>query len=103
MSKTTGASSAARSWTGNSAAERSDFVPKPVQTFLYDKTVYYINNRKHGLEVYLPGATNRFVTVTGDVYRSGSVTRNDEALQNALDTFMRRANRVEGSRIEACS
>ena len=71
--------------------------------FAYDKTVYYINNRKHGLEVYLPGATNRFVTVTGDVYRSGSVTRNDEALQNALDTFMRRANRVEGNRIEACS
>ena len=71
--------------------------------FAYDKTVYYINNRKHGLEVYLPGVTNRFVTVTGDVYRSGSVTRNDEALQNALDTFMRRANRVEGSRIEACS
>lgn len=23
--------------------------------FAYDKTVYYINNRKHGLEVYLPG------------------------------------------------
>ena len=51
--------------------------------FAYDKTVYYINNRKHGLEVYLPGATNRFVTVTGDVYRAGSVTRNDEALQTA--------------------
>ena len=31
--------------------------------FAYDKTVYYINNRKHGLEVYLPGVTNRFVTV----------------------------------------
>lgn len=71
--------------------------------FAYDKTVYYINNRKHGLEVYLPGATNRFVTVTGDVYRAGAVTRNDEALQNALDTFMRRANRMEGNRIEACS
>ena len=35
--------------------------------FAYDKTVYYINNRKHGLEVYLPGTTNRFVTVTGDM------------------------------------
>lgn len=34
-----------------------------------DKTVYYINNRSKGLEVYMPGATNRFVTVTGDVYR----------------------------------
>ena len=58
--------------------------------FAYDKTVYYVNNRKHGLEVYLPGTTNRFVTVTGDVFREGSVARNDEALQSALDTFMRR-------------
>ena len=58
--------------------------------FAYDKTVYYVNNRKYGLEVYLPGTTNRFVTVTGDVFQAGSVTRNDEALQSALDTFMRR-------------
>ena len=71
--------------------------------FVYDKTVYYINNRKHGLEVYLPGTTNRFVTVTGDVYRSGSVTRNDEALQSTLDTFMKRSNRVQGSVVEPAS
>ena len=58
--------------------------------FAYDKTVYYVNNRKLGLEVYLPNTTNRFVTVTGDVYRNGSVTRNDEALQSILDTFMKR-------------
>ena len=71
--------------------------------FAYDKTVYYINNRKHGLEVYLPGMTNRFVTVTGDVYKPGTVTRNDEALQNCLDTFMRRSNRMVGKAIEPCS
>ena len=71
--------------------------------FAYDKTQYYINNRKHGLEVYLPGVTNRFVTVTGDVYRQGSVSRNDEALQSILDTFMKRTNRIEGSAVEACS
>ena len=41
--------------------------------FTYDKSAYYINNRKYGLEVYLPGVTNRFVTVTGDVYRTGEV------------------------------
>lgn len=41
------------------------------EDFIYDKTVYYINNRSKGLEVYMPGATNRFVTVTGDVYRTG--------------------------------
>jgi len=71
--------------------------------FAYDKTIYYINNRKHGLEVYLPGVTNRFVTVTGDVYRQGSVTRNDEALQATLDTFMKRANPVSGPAVEPSS
>ena len=71
--------------------------------FAYDKTQYYINNRKHGLEVYLPGVTNRFVTVTGDVYRQGTVSRNDEALQSTLDTFMKRSNKIEGPAIEACS
>ena len=71
--------------------------------FAYDKTLYYINNRKHGLEVYLPGTTNRFVTVTGDVYRTGSVSRNDEALQNMLETFMKRAKPVSGTSIEPCS
>ena len=29
--------------------------------FTYDKTRYYINNRRFGLEVYFPGVTNRFV------------------------------------------
>ena len=71
--------------------------------FAYDKTVYYINNRKHGLEVYLPGTTNRFVTVTGDVYRSGSVARNDTALQSVLDTFMKRKSKSTTSNIEPCS
>lgn len=60
----------------------------------YDKTAYYINNRKYGLEVYLPGTTNRFVTVTGDVYRDGAVIRNDEALKSVLDTFMKRAKPI---------
>ena len=58
--------------------------------FAYDKTVYYINNRKLGLEVYLPGATNRFVTVTGNTYRPGTIERNDQALRTILDAFMKR-------------
>lgn len=62
--------------------------------FAYDKTVYYINNRKHGLEVYLPGVTNRFVTVTGDMFRPGTVERDDDALKTALDTFMKRGTRA---------
>lgn len=71
--------------------------------FAYDKTVYYINNRQHGLEVYLPGTTNRFVTVTGDTYRAGSVSRNDEALQSVLDTFMKRKSQVSNRTVEPCS
>ena len=71
--------------------------------FAYDKTIYYINNRQHGLEVYLPGVTNRFVTVTGDEFRAGTVTRNDEALQNLLDTFMKRKAQVSNRTVEPCS
>ena len=71
--------------------------------FAYDKTVYYINNRKHGLEVYLPGVTNRFVTVTGDMFKEGSVERNDEALRSLLETFMKRSTRVSSKTVEPCS
>lgn len=71
--------------------------------FAYDKTVYYINNRKHGLEMYLPGTTQRFVTVTGDVFKPGAVMRNDEALQTVLDTFMKRAKPIASSSIEPVS
>ena len=71
--------------------------------FAYDKTVYYINNRKHGLEVYLPGVSNRFVTVTGDVYRTGAVPHDDEALMNVLNTFMKRKSRTTGFKGTAVS
>ncbi|MBR0079597.1 MAG: hypothetical protein IJP69_04405 [Synergistaceae bacterium] len=84
--------------------------------FTYDKSAYYINNRKFGLEIYLPGVTNRFVTVTGDVYRTGEAgavgaevraesgqhaapitLKNSETIQNlqaVLDKFMRRRSRL---------
>ena len=37
--------------------------------FMYDSAKYYINNSKLGVEVYVYGATNKFVTVTGNVYQ----------------------------------
>lgn len=64
--------------------------------YVYDKRMYYINNRKAGLEVYIPGATNRFVTVTGDVYRAGdesnggAVPLDLDALNTLLETHMKR-------------
>lgn len=58
--------------------------------FAYDKSKYYINNRKYGLEVYVAGATNRFVTLTGNIYRKGDVIDQTKALQIVLDKFMMR-------------
>ena len=70
--------------------------------FTYDKTRYYINNRRFGLEVYFPGVTNRFVTLTGDVYRPGEVELNPESIQSlqlVLDTFMKRRSQLENKTI----
>ena len=63
--------------------------------FLYDKTKYYINNRKLGIEVYVSGATNRFVTVTGNVFADGDVLEKSDALQMMLDKYKLRPNPVK--------
>lgn len=39
--------------------------------FQYDRCKYYINNQKLGLEVYIAGCTNKYVTVTGDALAPG--------------------------------
>lgn len=65
------------------------------EDYVYDKTVYYINNRSKGLEVYMPGATNRFVTVTGDVYRTGEIPNDETAMSTLLDTLMKRNKQVQ--------
>ena len=61
------------------------------QDFQYDMATYYTKNSQHGLEIYLPGYTSRFVTVTGNVFRAGDVSSDMGALQVILDTFMLRA------------
>ena len=65
------------------------------EDYVYDKTVYYINNRSKGLEVYMPGVTNRFVTVTGDVYRTGEIPNDETAMVTLLDTLMKRNKQVQ--------
>ena len=60
--------------------------------YTYDKNIYYI---KHGdLELYLPGMTNRFVTLTGNVFREGNVCDESNALQVVLETLMKRKTAV---------
>lgn len=56
--------------------------------FAYNTQTYYI---KHGdIEVYIPGNTNRFLTVTGNAITDANVVETAEALSWLLDAYMRR-------------
>ena len=56
--------------------------------FTFDSGAYYTNNRKTGAEVYFAG---RFITLTGNIYREGSMAVTRDQLMEFLDAFMRRA------------
>ena len=57
--------------------------------FSYDKARYYINNQKAGLEVYIAGATQKFVTVTGDTLTPGmDLEERGEQLRAVLERYM---------------
>lgn len=57
-------------------------------SYNHDKNNYYI--KKGDIEVYVAGATNRFVTITGDVYLDNRITKNMEELKWLLDKYMKR-------------
>lgn len=56
--------------------------------YTYDSTTFYI--KKGNVEVYVAGATNRFVTLTGNVYQKAKVTEQVDAMQWLLNTHMKR-------------
>ncbi|MFZ2537686.1 MAG: nucleoside triphosphatase, partial [Oscillospiraceae bacterium] len=58
--------------------------------FKYNVPKYYINNAKIGVEVYVYGATKKFVTITGNVYMQGDVLEASDKLQLLLDMYMLR-------------
>lgn len=60
--------------------------------FSYDKELYYIMNSKDGIEVYVAGATNKYVTVTGNCMREYpfSFGERSENLQMILARYMER-------------
>lgn len=58
------------------------------EQFAYNTNTYYMKNGS--IEVYIPGHTNRFLTVTGNVLNAADVTETAEALTWLLDTHMRR-------------
>lgn len=57
---------------------------------VYDKEKYYIKNPNNGIEIYVAGATNRFITVTGNALCDAGVNDRTAELQDILDRFMRR-------------
>ena len=58
--------------------------------FQYDRDKYYINNQKNGLEIYLPGMTRKYVTVTGNTLRKCDMIDRSDRLQTILDKYMKR-------------
>lgn len=57
--------------------------------FQYDKARYYINNQKLGLEIYIAGCTNKFVTVTGNALTPGlEIEEHGEQLAAVLEKYM---------------
>lgn len=68
----------------------------------HDTNAYYINNQnardprqewpeKQGLEVYIAGATSKYVTVTGNAIRAVEVKDRSAQIQQILDRYMKKA------------
>lgn len=58
--------------------------------FKYDKEKYYINNHKIGLEIYVSGSTNKYVTLTGNVIRNVPIAERGDKLSAVLEKYMKK-------------
>lgn len=56
--------------------------------YKYDKESYYI--KKGNIEVYVAGATNRFVTITGNTIQELDVSENTDGFQWLIDAYIKR-------------
>ena len=72
--------------------------------FKYDKEKFYINNHKIGLEIYVSGSTNKYVTLTGNVIRNVPIAERGDKLTAILNKYMRKpVSKQERKPAEACS
>jgi hypothetical protein len=62
-----------------------------VDNFQYNKDIYYINNHNKGLEVYISGATNKFITITGNKLNDNSMVDGTPKLMEILDKYMKKS------------
>ena len=58
--------------------------------FKFDRAKHYIKNSRLGLEVYIEGATNRYVTVTGMTWNNKPIAERGEQIAAVLDKYMHR-------------
>lgn len=56
--------------------------------FIYDTRKYYIMNRGIGVEIYVSGTTNKYVTMTGNVCTEYEYGERGSELQIILDRYM---------------
>jgi len=62
--------------------------------FYYDRGRYYINNQKKGLEVYVAGATKKFVTLTGNALNEMGVEERSAEIAQVLEKYMVRPQKI---------
>ena len=49
------------------------------------------------VEVYVAGFTNRFVTVTGDIYQEGDIVEESDGLLWLLEKYLKREKQIRSS------
>jgi len=70
------------------------------EDFVYSKVRYYINRQEIGLEVYIAGATKKYITVTGNAMTPGySLEERAEQLRIVLEKYMVRPNQPASDRM----
>lgn len=69
--------------------------------FQYDTKRFYIMNHQAGIEVYVAGATNKYVTVTGKVCEQYDFGDRTKELQILLERFMVRPETNAANAINA--
>lgn len=72
-----------------------------VDKFKFDATKYFINNRKIGLEVYVAGATNKYLTITGNVICDKPPQYRDAELTQVVNKYMKRSTTEKKNEVVA--
>ena len=58
--------------------------------FVFDRDEYFVNNKEIHVENYFPGYNNQLMTMTGNLYREGSMDITIEQLMLFEESFMKR-------------